>query len=839
MIRKQIIPVVLSLLPVYLLHAQDFKIQDLQSDWEFRKAGTLEWMPAKVPGCVHLDLMRNSKIPDPFYRDNEEKVQWVCESGWEYRKVFRFDPDDFRWRNVDLIFDGLDTYANVYLNDSLILVADNMFRQWFADIKLILRPGNNVLRIQFPSIVAESKARQERYMHKLPGGDRVFTRKAAYHFGWDWGPKLITCGIWRPVKIRMYNYVNVLGVQFIQKSLTDSLARMSVIFTMLSHLSDSAYIKIFHDTLEVISEHVLLKKGANVIRGNFNIRDPQRWWPNGLGPPNLYHFTYKVYFAGRLVGEGKQKIGLRTVELVEKRDSLGKNFYLEINDIPVFVKGANYIPQDNFLPRITDSMYRMLIWDVKDANMNMLRVWGGGIYENDIFYELCDEFGIMVWQDFMFACAMYPGNKEFLDNVRAEVIQNIVRLRQHACIVLWCGNNEIDEGWRNWGWPKEFGYSKEDSTDIYKNYRVIFNEIIYNSLRKFDTLRPYIPSSPYLGWGNPVSIKEGDVHYWGVWWGKEPFSEYRNKVGRFMSEFGFQAFPDITSIEKFTRPEDRYLVSSVMKSHQKHPVGYETIDEYLLRDYRKPKNFASYVLVTQFLQAEGIKTAVEAYRRSKPYCMGSLYWQLNDCWPVVSWSSRDYYGMKKTLHFFASKFYNDVLISPVIEGEKIKVYVISDRRRAEKNTIRLTLMDFDGNVLFETFKYIDLPPNSCAVYFDTTQSALLQGVDTSQVVLSTALLGLPGINSFNLLFFKPIKDLNLPRPQFTIRVSANEIGYRIRVLSDKMAKNVHLTVNAPGELRDNDFDILPQDGYEVQFVTHKRIPNLISLITVTSLVDTY
>jgi len=818
----------------------DFRTIDLDGAWEFRKAGSPEWMPAEVPGCVHLDLLRNKKIPDPYFRDNEEKVQWVGETGWEYRKVIKLDQSVFAWRKIELSFKGLDTYANVYLNDSLILVADNMFREWFVDVKRFLRSGNNVLRIQFPSVVSEANARQSIYMHKLPGGERVFARKAAYHFGWDWGPKLITMGIWRPVQIRMYNYIKVLGVNFIQKSLTDSLASMSAVFTMTSQLDDTATIVILQDTTEVIRDRVALRKGVNVVRGNFFIGEPLRWWPNGLGMPNLYHLTYQVWFAGRLVGEGTQKFGLRTVELVQEPDSSGRSFYFKVNGIPVFAKGANYIPMDNFVPAVTDSMYRALIRDVKEAEMNMLRVWGGGIYENDIFYDLCDEYGIMVWQDFMFANAMYPDTKAFLDNVRNEAIQNIVRLRQHPSLVLWCGNNEIDEGWKNWGWQKEFGYTPRDSADIYKTCRIIFNDILYNSVRRFDTLRPYIPTSPMHGWGRPESMKEGDSHYWGVWWGKEPFSKYQEKTGRFMSEFGFQSFPDILTINQFTLPEDRHLNSPVMKVHQKHPVGYETIEEYLTKAYRKPKDFASYALVSQYLQAEGMKTAVEAHRRARPYCMGSLYWQLNDCWPVVSWSSRDYYGRKKTLQYFAKKMFNDVLVSPFIEDGRVKVQVISDRRNDELTTLRLRLMDFEGKIYFETYKYIDLKQGTSTLQFDTLQSSFLAGLDSVDVVFHTALLGRSGINSFNMLYFKPVKDLNLPKPQLQYSAILTELGYKIRIITDKLAKNVHVTVNARGNLNDNDFDILPKDGFDVYFEPAEPIRgDFKKLISITTLTDTY
>jgi len=682
----------------FIAAAQEENILKLDAGWKFRKTGTKEWLPARVPGVVHLDLMRNGKIPDPYLRDNEEKVQWVGETGWEYSKTFQFGEGNFAWRHIELVSKGLDTYAKVYLNDSLILNADNMFREWYLDIKRFLRIGTNTLRIQFPAVIPENKARYDQLPYPLPGDEKVVCRKAAYHFGWDWGPTLVTCGIWRPIYIREWNMVNVLGVQYIQKKLTDTVANLAARFTVYSEVGDSSEIRLFIGLSRILVKKILLRKGTNIFDIDFNIRYPQRWWPKTMGYPTLYNLGYELYFNGKLAGEGRQKIGLRTIELVQDKDSAGRSFYFKVNDVPVFVKGANYIPQDNFLPRVTPDDYKLLIKEAKLAHINMLRVWGGGIYEDDLFYDLCDENGIMVWQDFMFACAMYPGNKEFLDNVRAEAIQNVVRLRRHPSIALWCGNNEIDEGWKNWGWQKKYGYNAGDSAAIYDNYRMMFNTILPGILKKFDSAAVYIPSSPLHGWGHRESLTEGDAHYWGVWWGKEPFSDFSTKIGRFMSEYGFQSFPDYSTILKFTTQADRSPGSAVMKAHQKSPAGYEIIDHWLLQDFKKPKDFESYGYVSQLLQAEGIVSAIEAHRRARPYCMGSMFWQLNDCWPVVSWSSRDYYHKKKALLFALPSAYANVIISPVTENGHLKVYIVSDELKLHQAIMTVKLMDFEGNL---------------------------------------------------------------------------------------------------------------------------------------------
>ncbi len=829
------------LITAKILLAQDYSTFQLDGGWKFRRAGTKEWFPAKVPGVVHLDLMRNNLIADPFMKDNESKLQWIGDVGWEYMKTFQYEENKFAWRHIDLVANGLDTYANVYLNDSLILVADNMFRDWYVDIKRFLHIGTNTLRIQFPAINPENKSRYNKLAAKLPGDEKVVCRKAAYQFGWDWGPKFITCGIWRPLYIREWNSLNVLGVQFIQKTLTDTVAHMAAQFTMFSELGDSAEIRLFIDSTEIMRRPVGLNKGPNVVRGDFPIFNPRRWWPNGMGNPTLYDLGYEVYFNGKLAGAGRQKIGLRTIELVQDKDSTGKSFYFKVNGIPVFVKGANYIPQDNFLPRVTDSSYRALIIDAKDAHMNMLRVWGGGIYENDIFYDLCDEHGIMVWQDFMFACAMYPGDKAFLDNVRDEAIQNIVRLRRHPCLALWCGNNEIDEGWKNWGWQKQYGYSAEDSSAIDKTYRTIFNLILPNNVRRFDTTRAYIPSSPLHGWGHPESLTEGDSHYWGVWWGKEPFLNYNKKVGRFMTEYGFQGFPDYSTIKKFTAPADRTLGSPVMKAHQKHPTGYQTIDEYLLRDYKKPKDFESYIYVSQLLQSKGIISAIEAHRRAKPYCMGTMYWQFNDCWPVVSWSSRDYYGKKKALQYALPAAYDQVLISPVAEDGHVKVYISSDDPDLKQAVMTVKVLDFSGNIHSDEVFTVDIPEHSSLVYYDTLQSALTGNLNPNGLLLLVTLKGSGFLawQAKNILYFVPPKDLDLPVPSIDKKVTETPTGYNIRLTCDKLVKNVYLSTSARGEFSDNYFDMMPGEWVEVQFATSKKNPKMVDLIIVRSLINTY
>mgnify|MGYP003582149765 FL=1 len=539
----------------------------LKNGWQFRQEKTVKWNAATVPGEVHTDLLNNKLIPDPFFRDNEKKLQWIEKKNWEYKTSFQVTPEALKKNNAALVFDGLDTYATVYLNGKQILKANNMFRQWRVDVKKYLNPGTNKLVVVFLSAqnVVDLLAKKD-LPFVIPDNPRLYVRKAQYHFGWDWGPKFTTCGIWKEVRLE-----------------------------------------------------------------TFDEKTPE-----------------KPYVLNR------------KIELVQQPDSLGKSFYFKIDDKAVYMKGANYIPSDAFLSRVTKKDYEKIVLSAKDANMNMLRVWGGGIYEDDYFYDLCDKYGINVWQDFMFAGTMVPGDKAFFDNVKEEVQYQVKRLRHHPSIVLWCGNNESDEAFKNWGWQKSMNMSKQDSTRLWKDYVRLFQDSIPKWVKEVDDKRPYISSSPLFGWGRKQSITEGDSHYWGTWWGLEDIEVVKNKTGRFVSEYGMQAMPNYSSIEKFTLPEDRHLFSDVLKAHQKAGNGFTKLNSYLNRyfiDSTKVKNMKveDYTYLTQCLQYYSLKNIIGIHRSKAPYNMGTLVWQLNDCWPVASWSVTDYYNRQPKAAWYAMR----------------------------------------------------------------------------------------------------------------------------------------------------------------------------------------
>ena len=812
---------------------------DLNGTWQFRQQGSQKIYNGTVPGNVQTDLLKNKLIPDPYFRDNEAKVQWVSDTGWVYEKYFTIDASFFAHRNMDLVFEGLDTYANVYVNDSLVIVADNMFKEWVTPIKYVLRVGYNKIRVEFLSVTKENRRRYSELKYKLPGDERTVCRKAAYQFGWDFGPKIITMGIWKPVYIRYWDMVNVLDVRVVPRSKPDSVARMTAVFTLLSTLADTASFKLSVNGDEFFTGREGLKKGINVIRADFDILKPKLWWPNGMGKQTLYDMGYTIDFAGKRVADGGKKFGIRTVELVQQRDSIGRSFYFKVNGKQVFAKGANYVPMDLFPARVPDSAYESLIDDVAKAHMNMLRVWGGGIYERDKFYDLCDEKGILVWQDFMFANAMIPTSKEFITSVRDEVIQNIVRLRDHPSIVLWCGNNEIEEGWRHWGWQKQYGYSPEDSAEVYKTYWVVFNDVVANAVKKHDTLRPFIVTSPKFGWGNPQSMKEGDSHYWGVWWGKEPFSTYETKIPRFMSEYGFQACPDDQTIERFTAPGDRFRESAVMKAHQKHPTGYETIDEYMKREFREPKDYDMYRYLSQVLQAEGITGAIEAQRSAKPQCMGTLYWQLNDCWPGVTWSSRDYYGDKKALWYRSRVAYTDQFVTCDVQNDTLRVYATTDDGRPQQIDFRMFLFNFKGEVMWSYDSNFLLEAHRTMLLAQAPVEYLLQNHSPDSVFLYLDMRNIIGIRSAKMYYFVPLKDLALQKPAIETKVTEEEEGYMIEVSTNTQALYVRLSTDLAGEFSDNYFDLVPNLNRKILFRTKVRDPEFRKKLKILSLVDAW
>jgi len=831
--------------------------KEINENWTFNQVGKNEWLPATVPGTVHTDLIANGKIEDPFYRLNEHDVQWVDKVDWEYKCTFQVGEEFLNRDAVQLDFKGLDTYADVTLNGTEILSADNMFREWKADVKDVLKEGENELHIVFKSPINEGIKKYDANDYVIPvsGNDlaeigqveggkmvSVYTRKAGYHFGWDWGPRLVTSGIWRPIELKAWDEAKIEDLQIVQHEVTDEKATFTAVFEINADGKGKAKLSISTDGNLLASQNVQLQKGVNKYSVDFEIQNPQLWWTNGLGEPHLYNLTGEVNIKERKVTKDT-RIGIRTLELVRDKDEKGTTFYFKLNGHPVFMKGANYIPNDVFLPRVTDENYRKVIETARISNNNMLRVWGGGIYENDIFYDLCDEAGILVWQDFMFACAMFPGDDAFLENVKQEAIDNVKRLRNHPSIAMWCGNNEILAAWKGWGWEKaERAKSEENADKIWQSYVDIFHKILPEVVKEYDTQRSYWGSSPSSGLGIPADLVNGDEHYWGVWWGKEPFSTYATHLPRFMSEYGFQSFPEIATVRKYALPEDYDIFSNVMKSHQRSSIGNGTIEYYMLQEYKRPKDFESFLYVNHVLQAEGIKFGLEGHRRAMPFNMGSLYWQINDVWPVASWSSTDYYQKWKALQYYVKKGFEPVLVTPYVDDLKLKVGIVNDYLEEVTAQLRLSLTDFNGKVIWEEMSVVEIPANSSDDYFDVNKNEFeyTYQKQLNNMVLVAELVKAGKTLSKNTFYFRPFKLLKVEKPNVEYTVSKADNGFNIDLKTDKLAKSVYLQIgDEDGFFSDNYFDLLPNEKVTINLKTNISEEKLNEVLTLRTLDDAF
>jgi beta-mannosidase len=794
----------------------------MNAQWEFRKAHDGDWKPAAVPGSVHTALLANGLIEDPFYRDNEEKLQWIEKEDWEYQCRFDAEPSWLNHKHVELVFEGIDTYAQVYLNDSLILETDNMFRTWKVDVKKWLLPAVNKLHIYFESPVKKVEKDWQNLGYELPGGIRTMSRKAQFHYGWDWGPKLTGCGILKAPQILVWDDLLIEDIFVTTQSITPERAKMVARIRYRSEFAGPVTLTSRESKRKAVEDRKFAI-GVHNDSITFEVENPRLWWCNGMGDPNLYDFSFEIKRNNKVIERADVRTGIRTVQLVTEKDQAGESFYFKLNGKPVFMKGANYIPQDMFQDRVTPAQYRSLLDDVKASNFNMLRVWGGGIYEDQLFYQLCDSRGILVWQDFMYACALYPGKGKFLKTAALEALQQIERLRQHPCIALWCGNNENSEAWHHWGWQMQFNEAQR--TQLWRDYQILFKDLLPTYVENNGGGVSYWESSPKYGRGNPKSTSEGDAHYWGVWHDEEPFSMFDKKVPRFMSEYGFQSFPEWRTIESFTQPADRELESKVMLMHQKHPRGNALIAEYLKRDYRPAKNFENFVYISQLLQAEGMRTGIEAHRRNKPYCMGTLYWQLNDVWPVASWASRDYLGRWKALQYYARDAYKPVVVLPTQEDDIIKLYGVSDLPDSIKVNLQVRALSLDGKVLSDVTKLdIVLTPDSSRVIWQGYTKTVLDKSKPDNSVLECILKTVDGtVLSRRLYYLTPVKNLKLSRTRVSIKTEQVNDGYMLTLESASLAKNVLLSTEQEGFFMDNYFDLLPGERKKVLFKTDRII----------------
>jgi beta-mannosidase len=880
--KNKILPVlVLSFMIALHLSAQPVA-KEINADWKFHKVGNTDWHKAVVPGCIHTDLINNKIIADPFFRDNESKVQWIDKYSWEYKTEIDVDKNMINKQNIELDFKGLDTYAEVFLNDKHLASTDNMFCEWNVNVKQALVEGKNSLRILFHSPVEMGMLSRDKFDVEAPLGYNLeltntdwpnvgpYMRKAGYMFGWDWGPKLTTSGIWRPVFLKAWDNARIKSIQIVQGDVTPKKADLSAIFNIESNSSFDANLNLSYTlngkTLTVNPSHLKLNEGENEIKIQFTVNNPSLWWPNGLGDHPLYEIAGTLIKENTEIDKISTHAGLRKVRLVQDpQPDGGKSFYFEVNGLPVFAKGANYIPSDIFPSRVTDKHYEEIINAAVGANMNMLRVWGGGIYENDIFYDLCDRNGIMVWQDFAFAIYQMPDYPEFFESIKKELKDNIERLRNHPSLVLWSGNNETELIWdllmksffklpiENASamgdlsnllklMPKSDSINPDVTARVIKAYDDVFYGFIPEALKKYDyNSHDYWPSSPAAGWKKTMSMappQSGDMHFY-IAVVNLPFSAYHVTRSRFFSEHGFQSWPEKKIVYNFTSSSDRDKNSAVMKAHNKAMGGNPMLDKYIAMQYRTPKDFDSYLYVSQVLQAEGMRMALETHRSWMPYTMGSLFWQMNDVWPVASWACLDFQNNPKAFYYTAKKAFAPVIVVPANYKNSFKVSVVSDKRDSFSAKAEMKIIDFNGKVLWSKNIPVNVPANASKECFNINTNELVKSMDTTQIVFSVKILKGEKLLASNLCYFSEPKDLKLPESEITKTITETSDGYSITLKANKLVKDLCLTTDLKGWFSDNCFDLLPGEKETVNFTTKEKADNFGEKLKLTSLTDSY
>lgn len=821
-----------------LLNAGEYKEPEriaLDKAWEFAQVGKGEWLPATVPGTVHQDLIDNGKLENPFFGLNEQKVQWVENEDWVYRTSFQVGEDQLAREGAVLDFEGLDTYADIYLNGSLIKSTDNMFVGYTLPVKEVLRKGENRLQVYFHSPIKKTLSQWETNGFVFPADNdhsdkrvSIFSRKAPYSYGWDWGIRLVTSGIWRPVTLTFYDVARMEDYYVKQVSVTQERAEIENILELESAQDTPRTVEVelaySYKNGDKVAIHKEMNLEPGMNRWNFpvKIEHPHLWMPNGWGEPALYDFEISLKVDGKVVASEKKRVGLRDIKVVLEDDKDGKALYFVVNGRRMFAKGSNSIPCDAFLPNMTDQRYSRMLEDVKEANHNLIRVWGGGIYEDDRFYDAADEMGILVWQDFIFACTTYPSDPNFLRRVAEEAEYNIKRLRGHASLAMWCGNNEIYEGMRYWGWKRKFG--PEVYAEMQKGYDKLFHQLLPSMVKEFDGDRFYMHGSPYeSNWGRPHSWKIADSHNWGTWYGRKPFETLDVELPRFMSEFGFQSVPEMKNIATFAEPKDYALESEVMNAHQKASIGNALIKKTMALYYEVPEDFEELVYVGQVLQGFGIRHGIEAHRRNRPYCMGSLYWQLNDSWPVVSWSSIDYYGNWKALHYQGKRAFAPLLLHAFKEGEDLCFYTLSDELKDYKQvTLQLKWMDFNGKTLGKKELEGDIPANSSTLFHKEPYADWAKNPQNSFLLMT--LKDRKGeVLSEEIYYFSYPKDQELPETKISYKVKQQDGKCEVTLSAKQLARDIFVEIPYQGaRFTDNFFDLLPGQTRKI-VITHEDI----------------
>lgn len=782
----------------------------LHSGWMMRAVSEIEYMEALVPGSVYADYERNGRMDNPYYRDNELKALELMKQDFEYKTCFDAEEELLAKEEVILHFDGIDTIADIWLNGIFLGHADNMHRIWEFHVKKILKPAGNELKILLASPVGYIYDSYERdplivgSVDAMRGCPRI--RKAHCMYGWDWGARLPDAGIWREVKLLGVGEARLNSVYITQKHTG---GRVMLTFQndveAAAGVSNKKYfckISVTGPNGEVIAK--------DEITEHITVEEPQLWWPSGYGNQPLYEVTVKLCKDQLILDEWKKRVGLRTMKMIREKDQWGECFCHEVNGVRIFAMGADYIPEEHVLPWMSPEKTYDLLLQAKNAHFNCIRVWGGGHYPYDAFWDACDELGLMVWQDFMFACCVYDLTEEFEENIKAELADNIKRIRHHASLALWCGNNEmelfLEEN------PADWCLKPSQFSDYIKMYEYIIPRI----LKKYDPQTFYWPASPSSGgsFDEPNDENRGDVHYWDVWHGNKPITEFRKFYFRYVSEFGFQSFPALKTVETFTMPEDRNIFSYVMEKHQRNQSANGKIMNYMEQTFLYPGDFDTILYASQLLQAEAMRYGVEHFRRNRGRCMGTIIWQFNDCWPVASWSMIDHAGRWKAVQYYAKRFFAPLMLSCEEEGllsqdsnvnaepyelkKSIRLCVANETRIEQKGTVTWQLRDASGRIKRE---------ECCKVCVDALSSywmdrVYMQDADTYGDYVCYELETEAGIVSEGSILFSPPKHFRFENPKLRAEAVSDS---RIQITADTYAKGI--------EIRNEEDTLLLEDNY--------------------------
>ncbi len=696
--------------------------QTKQLTWTFKHPIKNTIIDAGTHGSVQQSLIANGELPDPFYGLNEEKFGWIEDHTWEFTSKFYLSEEQLLSKHFEIEFPGIDTYASVYLNDSLLFKAENNFKPYRSQAEKFLICGYNTIKVVFTPTVMYHAERYSTEKFHYPATNDVgkiaiasLVRKPQYQFGWDWALRMNTIGFLKPVFLHWYNKTRIVGKNCTTIDYNETTANIDFQLFLSTPISESVTwkSKLFGD--------VTLNPTSTLLSRSVVLNNPKLWWPRGQGSQNMYTDKWVLMdIDGKTIDSLTVCFGVRKTELIIAPDQWGTSYVVKVNDRSIFCKGGDYIPQDIFPTRVKDSDIRKMVETMAESNFNMVRVWGGGYYPDEVFFDACDELGIMVWQDLMFACAMYPGDSAYLENVKGEFEYQIPRIASHPCLTLFNGNNEVDVAWKNWGFQKKYNIYGDDAKEIEKAYDDLFKKLAPTVISA-STNSPYIHTSPLSNWGKEEYYNHGTMHYWGVWHGKDPIEDFGKKSGRFNAEYGFQSFPEFSTLSTFSDKKDWSLESQVMKHHQKSYVGNGMILKQATILYGKTKTFEEFVYYSQLTQSKAISIAVASHRVGMPRCMGTLYWQINDCWQAPTWSSIDYFGNWKALQYSVQKDYEDVAIVSKIETlGKEDYYLVSDSPNSFECNVKYRIHDLSGKIESDSVLILNIKQGSVEKIFSSS-----------------------------------------------------------------------------------------------------------------------